>query len=167
MHKHRLTALIIDDTLLRLLGVELAQRAVLGVLLDISLPGPHPHPAGHTAGRPADPLGHHARRRLCQRGDDKTKSSFHFSTFAWKYPHGGRFQVSALFCQLQTPEMSNKQIENKYIKAFQHDTLILYERKKRIAASKAPSESLKMDNSDIKKGTTKSNLCIRRSYIAP
>lgn len=55
-HKERLTAFIVDDTLLFLLGVELAERAVLRVLFDISLSGPHPHPTGHTAGRPADPL---------------------------------------------------------------------------------------------------------------
>lgn len=96
------------------------------------------------------------------------KDSFHFSAFAWKYSHGGLFQVSALFCQLQTPETSSKQIENKYIKAFRHDTLILYERKKkkRNAASKVLWESLKMDNSDIKKGATK-NILWRSSYIAP
>lgn len=69
----RLTALVVDDALLRLLGVELAQRAVLWILLDVSLPGPHPHPAGHAAGGPADPLGHHARRRLCRRGDAQNK----------------------------------------------------------------------------------------------
>lgn len=61
-----LTALVVDDALLRLLGVELAQRAVLGVLLDVPLPGPRAHPAGGAAGRPADPLGHHARGRLCR-----------------------------------------------------------------------------------------------------
>lgn len=54
--KNRLTAFIVDNTLLRLLGVELAERAVLGILFDISLSRPHPHPAGHAAGRPADPL---------------------------------------------------------------------------------------------------------------
>lgn len=54
--KNRLTAFIVDNTLLRLLSVELAERAVLGILFDISLSRPHPHPAGHAAGRPADPL---------------------------------------------------------------------------------------------------------------
>lgn len=74
-HRRRLTALLVDDALLRLLSVELAQRAVLGILFDVSLPGPHPHPAGHAAGGPADPLGHHARRRLCRRREGTTKSS--------------------------------------------------------------------------------------------
>lgn len=54
--KNRLTAFIVDNTLLCLLSVELAERAVLGILFDISLSRPHPHPAGHAAGRPADPL---------------------------------------------------------------------------------------------------------------
>lgn len=85
-HQRRLTALVVDDALLRLLGVELAQRAVLWILLDVSLPGPHAHPAGHAAGGPADPLGHHARRRLCRRGDGRTKSAVtsRAAAAAWK-----------------------------------------------------------------------------------
>lgn len=87
-HRRPLTALVVDDALLRLLGVELAQRAVLGILLDVALPGPHPHPAGHAAGGPADPLGHHARRRLCWRGDTRQKAPLHRETAAaaaaWK-----------------------------------------------------------------------------------
>lgn len=74
--EERLTALIVDDTLLSLLRVELAQRAVLGILFDISLSRPHPHPTGHAAGRPADPLRHHACRQLCPTQEErKTRST--------------------------------------------------------------------------------------------
>lgn len=77
--KNRLTAFIVDNTLLCLLSVELAEWAVLGILFDISLSRPHPHPAGHAAGRPADPLWHHARRGLCPAGRESRRPPTCFS----------------------------------------------------------------------------------------
>lgn len=112
-HQRRLTALVVDDALLRLLGVELAQRAVLWILLDVPLPGPHPHPAGHAAGGPADPLGHHARRRLCRRGDGRTKSSVTSRAAA---PPGSLLATRSLILSATNTATSSIQIENKYIK---------------------------------------------------
>lgn len=68
-----LTAFVVDDTLLRLLGLELAERAVLRILFDVALSRPHPHPTGHAAGRPADPFRHHTRRWLCPPESSKRK----------------------------------------------------------------------------------------------
>lgn len=45
-----LTAILIHNTLFSLFGLELTQGTVLGILFDVSFPGSHPHPTGHTAG---------------------------------------------------------------------------------------------------------------------
>jgi hypothetical protein len=52
----RLTAVVVDHTLLRLLSVQRADGSILRELFDVALPRPHPHPTGHTARRPVDPL---------------------------------------------------------------------------------------------------------------
>lgn len=64
----KLTAFVVDNTFLSLLSLKLTERTVLRILFDVSLSGPHPHPTGNTASRPADPLRHHACWRLCRPG---------------------------------------------------------------------------------------------------
>jgi len=62
--KSKLTALVVDHAVLRLLRGQGAHGAVIGELLRVTLPGACARPTGQRTGRPADPLGQHAGRSL-------------------------------------------------------------------------------------------------------
>ena len=90
-----LTAILIDNTLFSLFGLELTQRTVLGILFNVSFPGSHPHSAGHTAGWPADPFWHHACEWHCA-PEQKNKNKICYSQQLHWHHFGTLSQVPLL-----------------------------------------------------------------------